>query len=178
MSIGMKKGNKYPNQISEHTDEEKRRNGVCYMKSLFLNVWGMEIEEQYPENPTGRRMVEVWKDEGKEDSEGRREWKRRWREVGDIMNEEDVMETCIMHLCVPDQKDMEYGLVVQSECSYNALTVSLNGISDRKCNYHFPRLSHFFIRLSLLFLFIQVTSFSQIRDYAWIYHKPTGNRIC
>ena len=46
-------------------------------------------------------MREVWKDERKEDSEGRREWERRWREAGDVMTEEDVMETIIMHLCIP-----------------------------------------------------------------------------
>ena len=42
-------------------------------------------------------MREAWKDEGKEDSEGRSEWERRWREAEDIMNEEDVMEISIMH---------------------------------------------------------------------------------
>ena len=73
-------------------------------------------------------MVEVWKDEGgKEDSEGRREWERRWREVGDVLNEEDVMETSIMHLCIPDYwKKEKNGVIIPSECSYNALTHSLS----------------------------------------------------
>ena len=85
-------------------------------------------------------MREVWKDEGgKEDSEGRREWERRWREVGDIMNEEDVMETSIMHLCIPHYKVKEKeGVIVPSESSYSALRVLLNEKSDRECSYHFP----------------------------------------
>ena len=62
--------------------------------------------------PTGRRMLEVWKDEGKEDSDRRREWDRRRREVGDIMNEEDVMETSIMHLCLPDYEKKEKDTVI------------------------------------------------------------------
>ena len=83
-------------------------------------------------------MVEVWKDEGKEDSEGRREWEKRWREGGDVMNEEDVMETSIMHLCIPDyEKKEKDGVILPSECSLNAVSVLLNKESARWDAYHF-----------------------------------------
>ena len=55
------------------------------------------------------------------------------------MNEEDVMETSIMHLCIPDykkkKKDRE---IVPSDCSLNALSVFLNEKSNREYTYHFP----------------------------------------
>ena len=54
------------------------------------------------------------------------------------MNEEDVMEISIMHLCIPDYKEKKCGLVVPSTCSCNALSVVLNHESDRECSYHFP----------------------------------------
>ena len=44
-------------------------------------------------------MREAWKDEGNGS------WEKSWREVG--MNEEDVMETTIMHLCIPDYEQTE-----------------------------------------------------------------------
>ena len=128
------------NEILEWGNDSKKRDGMKCLKILFMNVYGMEMEQNYPYNPTGRRMVEVWKDEGgKEDSEGRREWEKRWREVGDIMNEEDVMETSIMHLCIPDYERKEKdGVIVPSGCSYHALSVLLNEKSYWRCAYHFP----------------------------------------
>ena len=68
-----------------------------------------------------------------------REWERRWREVGDIMNEEDVMETSIMHLCIPDYEEKRKPrMIIPSGCSYNAVSILLNEISYRECTYHFP----------------------------------------
>ena len=53
--------------------------------------------------------------------------------------EENVMETSIMHLCIPDyEKKKKDGLIVTSECSYNALNILFNDMSDRECAYHFP----------------------------------------
>ena len=86
---------------------------------------------------TVRRMREVWKDEGK-DEEGRRELERRWREVGDIMNEEDVMEVFIMHLCIPNTKGVTFGTVVPSRCSVHSLRVLLNEKVDTNNPHHFP----------------------------------------
>ena len=75
-------------------------------------------------------MREVWKDEGKEEG---------WRDVGDIMNEEDVMETSIMHICIPDyERKKTDGLKLPSGCSYYALSVLLNERSDTDSSYHFP----------------------------------------
>ena len=54
------------------------------------------------------------------------------------MNEEDVMETSIMHLCIPDYEQEQYGVIVPSWCSYNAVSILLNEISDWGCAYHFP----------------------------------------
>ena len=66
-----------------------------------------------------------------EKMKNRREWEWRWREAGDIMNEEDVMGASIMHLCIPDyiQNKEEDGLILPSWCSLNALSVMLNEIS-------------------------------------------------
>ena len=55
------------------------------------------------------------------------------------MNEVDVMETSIMHLCIPDYEETEEDiLIVPSECSLNAMSVLLNEKLDRGCTYHFP----------------------------------------
>ena len=96
---GVKRGSGYMKRIVEWTSEEKKRDGMNCLKILYLNVYGMEMRREWYRGRllwTGRRMREVWNDEGKADEEGRREWERKWREVGDIMNEEDVMETSIM----------------------------------------------------------------------------------
>ena len=77
--------------------------------------------------------------EGKEGWKERRE--RRWREIGDIMSDEDVMEISVMHLCIPDYELKEKkkdGLILPSWCSLHAVSVLLNEISDWKCTYHFP----------------------------------------
>ena len=64
-------------------------------------------------------MREAWKDEGNGS------WEKSWREVG--MNEEDVMETTIMHLCIPDYEEKEKDvLIVPSWCSFIALSILLN----------------------------------------------------
>ena len=56
-----------------------------------------------------------------------------------IMNEEDVMEASIMHLCIPDyEKKEKDGLILPNVCSLNALSVLLNEESDRRFTYHFP----------------------------------------
>ena len=140
---GMMKKEGYNERIVEYTNDSKKRDEMRWLAILYSDVYGMEMKraERWTHRPvcTGRRMVEVWKDEGKEDSEGRREWERRWREAGDIMNEEDVMETSIMHLCIPDYEQKEEdGLIVSSECSLNALSVLLNERVDRTSLYHFP----------------------------------------
>ena len=105
-----------------------------------MNVYGMKMkrkEDDWKMVSTGRRIRELWKEKGKDD-EGRREWERRWKEAGDIMNEEDLMETSIMYLCFPDyDKQEKDGLIVPSECSYDALSVLLNRVSDRDAPYHF-----------------------------------------
>ena len=55
------------------------------------------------------------------------------------MNEEDVMETSVMHLCIPDHKEKEKdGLIVPSDCSYNAVSILLNEDPNWSCAYHFP----------------------------------------
>ena len=154
------------NEILEWRNDSKKKDGMKCLRIMFMNVYGMEMKQEmneeggeedeevdgdeednsdlesihnYDSSYTVRRMREVGKNEGKEDSEGRREWERRWREVGDVMNEEDVMETSIMHLCIPDYKQKEKdGLIVPSECSLNALSVLLYEKSNRECAYHFP----------------------------------------
>ena len=69
------------NEIVEWRNDEKKRYGMRCLEILFMNVYGMEMKQEYPYNPTGRRMREMWKDKGgKAASEGRREWERRWRE--------------------------------------------------------------------------------------------------
>ena len=137
----MKRERGYMNEILEWRNDEKKRDGMgCLKILLFMKVYGMQMKgEDQKMVSTGRRMVEVWKEEGKEDSEGRREWEKRWREVGDIMNEEDVMETSIMHLCIPNYEQKEKdGLILPSKCSLNALSVLLNEELHGKCTYHFP----------------------------------------
>ena len=125
-----KKNNGHESQILEWTSEEKKRDGMECLKILFMTVYGMEMKrEDWKMVPTGRRMKEMWNG---------REWDKRWREVGDIMNEEDVMEASIMHLCIPDYEQEQDGLIIPSACSLNALSILLNEISDRKCTYHFP----------------------------------------
>ena len=133
----MKRESGYVKEILEWRNDEKKRDEMEFLKILFKNVYGMEIKrKRYDSVYTRRRMVEVWKDEGKEDSEGRREWERRWREVGDIMNEEDVMEISIMHLCIPDYEEKEKnGLIVLSLSSVNALRILLN---EKSFTCHFP----------------------------------------
>ena len=147
---GMKKKSGYLNRILEWTSEGKKRDGMNCLKMLYLSVFGMEMKQQewqrlawggYREGRlvyTGRRMREVWIDEGKEDEEERREWERRWREAGDRMVEEDVMETSVIHLCIPDEMPRKDILLVPTECSYNALSVLLNERIDTEFTYHFP----------------------------------------
>ena len=96
---------------------------------LWSNVYGRR---------QGTRMREVWKDEEKEDEGRRREWERRWREASDIMNEEDVMETPVMHLCIPDyKKKAKDKITLPGTCSYTALRILLMEEVDRELTYHF-----------------------------------------
>ena len=59
--------------------DEKKAFQMKGLKILLMNVYGMEMKRtdrwSKPVS-TGRRVREVWKDEGK-DQEGRREWERR-----------------------------------------------------------------------------------------------------
>ena len=72
-----------------------------------------------------------------DDDKRRRKWKRRWREVGAIMNEEDLIEISIMNLFIPNYEGKEEdGLILPSECSFNAMTVVFNERSDWRCTYH------------------------------------------
>ena len=121
--------------------DQMKQYGMNCLQTFLLTVYGMEMKRENSLSSstyTGRRMREVWTDEGKEDEELRREWERRWREAGDAMNEEDVMETCIMHLCIPDHwKKEKDGLIVPSECSSYAVSVLLNEIA-LEYPFHFP----------------------------------------
>ena len=104
---------------------------------LFSNVWNFEYGGSYYsyQGWTAKTAREVWKDEGK-DEEGRRKWERRWREAGDIMNEEDVMEASIMHLCIPSIQDN--GCIIPSEWSWTALGIVMNEELNKENAYHFP----------------------------------------
>ena len=125
----MKKGYNYHRQITEWMNECNKEKGMDILSILWLNVYG---------RPWGSRMGKKSRDEGKEEEETRREWERRWREAGDIMNEEDVMETSVMHLCIPDTEKEMYGTIFPSNCSYNALRVLLMDGDNRFLAYHFP----------------------------------------
>ena len=87
---------------------------------------------------TGRRIRALWIDEWKR-SKGRRESEKRWRETGDIMVEEDMMETSTMYLCIPAQESKKTDrVIVPSDSSYNSLSIVLNEQSNRDRTYHFP----------------------------------------
>ena len=112
-------------------DVEWRDYGVNCLTVLFLNVFGAEMKRKTESNDltsTGRRMRDVWKDEGKEE-EGKRRWERRWREVGDVLLEEDVMEVAVLHLCLPFD-----GI------SWEALTIYLSEQPDKHLHYHTPNI--------------------------------------
>ena len=133
---GMKRGSGYGNRIRQWTKKEKKRCGINWLNILYLDIYGMDRDRWSDEN-IARRMKEVGKDEGKEDEEGRREWERRWREGRDIMEEEDVMEVAVMHLCIPNRYTWD-GLIVPTDCSYTALSIFLNENAKRLTLYHFP----------------------------------------
>ena len=115
------------------------------LKILFMNVCGMEMEGRdgiftnWVVSDTGRGMKERWKVEGGREEEGKREWERRWKEGRDILEEEDVMEVSIMHLCIPDYDNKKWhGTILPSECSYtNALTICLNDTPNKDSPYQF-----------------------------------------
>ena len=77
------------------------------------------------------------------------------------MSEEDVMETSIMHLCIPDYERKEKdGVMVPSGCSYYALSVLLNEKSDWNTTHrllavsyndmlHFPLVTNIIVTFSL-----------------------------
>ena len=73
--------------------------GVGCLSMLFENTCGMEVrrETSFTFVSTGR-MKELWMNRGKEEEE--EEWKRKWREIVDVMREEDVVETLSMMLCI------------------------------------------------------------------------------
>ena len=128
----------YVNRIVAFASDERKKDVMKCLKILFMNsVYEITTERQWDELLyRGTRMREVWLNEGR-DEEGRREWERRWRKAGDIMNEEDLMETSIMHLCIPTQTQRK-GLILPSECSSSALSMLLCVKSDRQFTYHFP----------------------------------------
>ena len=124
---GMKGESVYGNRIREMMSDERKRERMKWLNTFYFNVCGRECHrvpfvDNFLIDYTGRRMRERWKDEGKEDEEGRREWERRWREGSDIMEEEDVMEVAVLHLCIPDyQLKKKDGVIVSSEISITAL---------------------------------------------------------
>ena len=68
---------------------------VPQKQTSYYQFGVLKLTPNYHLCPTGRRTQEVWIDEGK-DSEGRREWMRRWNEAADVLLEEDVTELFIM----------------------------------------------------------------------------------
>ena len=136
---GMRKKEGYGKRIEEWTEEKKKNEGMVLMEYVVSNVYGRERRkvEKNKIMETGRRMKSLWVLGGK-DKEGRREWKRRWRESVDIMSEEDVMETCIMHLYIAEEKKKEK-LIVPSECSLHALsTLFCEESQTQHSGHHFP----------------------------------------
>ena len=120
-----KKKSGYVEQMAVWTDEEKKDAMKC-LKILFSNVYGMEMTPNNgwldPSVSTGRKMRELWIKEG-ETEEGRREWEWRWREAGDIMVEEDLIEIFYLSLCIKtavEDKEMAYNIL--SERSLIALS--------------------------------------------------------
>ena len=136
---GVKRGCAFMDRFVQWADEENKDYGTQYLAVLYLNVYGKEIQREERYSPfilTGKRVKQVWINEGK-DEEG--EWERRWREAGDIMNEEDVMETSIMHLCIPDyERKNSNQWIVPSVCSSTALSILLLTNPNKHCPYHFP----------------------------------------
>ena len=46
------------NEILEWRDDEKKKDGIGCLETLFMNVYGMELEQDYPHNSIGRwRMI-------------------------------------------------------------------------------------------------------------------------
>ena len=130
------------------SDEEKRLGLMC-LNIIFSSVYGMiENPGQPPpgfasgpyqidtSDAKSNRMRGMWLD-GSDDKEGKREWERRWREVGDIMTEEDAVETSIMHLCIPDHKRNDV-FILPSECSSTAMEIVFNEKSAPGNEHHFP----------------------------------------
>ena len=112
-----KRGSGYADQIEKCSVKDERRIELTCLNSLFMNVYGMEMKQDgwYPHLvSTGRRMREVWKDEGKEDSERRREWEKRRREAGDIMNEEDMSEVLVMHFHYIRSVNMKQSIFIKT----------------------------------------------------------------
>ena len=134
---GMRRVGGYGNQIVEWRDKKKKRVAMNWLKTLYLNVYGMEMEWEGREL-IWKRMKQLWKAEGKEDEERTRKWERRWRNASAVMEEEAVMEISVMHLCMPDYERKEkYGLIVPTECSYEALSIFLTDLSDTESTHHF-----------------------------------------
>ena len=129
-------------RFMQWTNNESKEYGITFLTVLYLNVYGKEMIHEDTYEPfifTGRRVREVWKDEGKEDSERRREWKKRWREGTDIMSEEDMTEVCVMHLCIPDSRSkQDRHAVTPSQCALQSFRVLLNEEVDLKHPHHFP----------------------------------------
>ena len=105
LTTGGKKKRGYTDQIEEFSVKDERRNELKCLKILRETVYGMS---------TGRRMRKVWKDEGKEDSERRREWEKRRREAGDIMNEEDMSEVLVMHFHYIRSVNMKQSIFIKT----------------------------------------------------------------
>ena len=83
---------------------EIRDYGVGCLSILFEQTCGMEMKpESSLQFVSTGRMKEVWMNRGNEE-EGKEEWKRRWREIVDVMREEDVVETLSMMLCIRGDK--------------------------------------------------------------------------
>ena len=122
------------------------------VKILYRSVCGVEWEYDYYgeygyyREWRAKTAREVWKEEGKgknkegegeeEGEQRRREWERKWREGVDVMIEEDVIESVILHLCIAASND--YGFISPSGCSWKALEIVKNETLNRRNTYHFP----------------------------------------
>ena len=132
---------KYEMMIDREEEEEEAAEELDEVEEDYDEFEAEEKNEKHSTLPdssdTESSMSNVM------DVEIKRERERKWKDGRDIMSEEDVMETCIMHLCIPDYKKKEKekekdSLIVPSECSLDALSIFLNEESSRNLPYHFP----------------------------------------
>ena len=183
---GIKRMNGYRNRILEWTKEKKKKDGLNCLKILYWSVCGTEQHRKVDylsvnNYNLGRRMREVWKDEGKEDSEKRREWERRWREAVDIIVEEDVVETAVMHLLIIHRIDTKTNTIVFHVCHDPASTIFRRRIADPNNLYQYsiskPCISMFYVPSpSLIASFLFLIPYSHI-TFSVKTHSSTSSRF-